>query len=205
MESAFIVSILEWAAQFQTLALIPPAIMYFLAALTVLWSSHRVGRVVMFAMPFLTVFQLVVMVAVQPDLTFALLDMSLVILRVDALSLLFALLFNIAALIGGIYAMHVRDRLQSVSAMCYVGSALGAVFAGDLLTLFIFWELLALSSVGFIWARRQPESMGAGMRYLLVQVVSGLLLLAGALYLYGQTGSLLFNHCLLYTSDAADE
>ncbi|MCH2567480.1 MAG: Na(+)/H(+) antiporter subunit D [Pseudomonadales bacterium] len=194
MESAFLVSILEWAAQFQPFALIPPAIMYFLAALTVLWSSHRVGRVVMFAMPFLTVFQLVVMVAVQPNVTLALLDMSLVILRVDALSLLFALLFNIAALIGVIYAMHVRDRLQSVSAMCYVGSALGAVFAGDLLTLFIFWELLALSSVGFIWARRKPESMGAGMRYLLVQVVSGLLLLAGALYLYGQTGSLLFNH-----------
>ena len=194
MESQIILASLDWIAQFRVLAGVPPAVLYFLAALLVLWSGHRVGRVVMLLMPVLGMFQLAAMFAIKPNVTLSLLDMSLVVLRVDSLSLLFALLFNIAALIGVIYALHVRDRLQSVSAMCYVGSALGAVFAGDLLTLFIFWELLALSSVGFIWARRRPESMAAGMRYLLVQIVSGLLLLAGALYLYEQTGSLVFNH-----------
>ena len=74
----------------------------------------------------------------------------------------------------------------------YAGSAVGAVFAGDLITLFIFWELLAVTSVFQIWSRRTSRSYGAGLRYLLVQVTSGLMLLVGAALHYQQTGSLVF-------------
>ncbi|MDP6949473.1 MAG: hypothetical protein QF485_10530, partial [Arenicellales bacterium] len=61
-------------------------------------------------------------------------------LRVDALSLLFGYLFHIAAFLGVVFSLHVTDRTQHVAALLYAGSALGAVFAGDLLTLFLFWE-----------------------------------------------------------------
>jgi multicomponent Na+:H+ antiporter subunit D len=71
----------------------------------------------------------------------------------------------------------------------YAGSALGAVFAGDLLTLFIFWELTALSSVLLIWARRTGRSFAAGMRYLIMHLTSGMLLLVGALLYWQSTGS----------------
>ena len=81
------------------------------------------------------------------------LDYTLTFGRVDKLAFLFALLFHIATILGSIYALHVKDTVQQVSALLYAGGALGAVFAGDLLTLFIFWEVMAVASVFLIWAR----------------------------------------------------
>jgi len=121
-----------------------------------------------------------------------LLDYTLTFGRVDKLAFLFALLFHIATILGSIYALHVKDTLQQVSALLYAGGALGAVFAGDLVTLFIFWEVMAVSSVFLIWARRTGRANRSGMRYLLMQVTSGVILLAGALIHLGETGSLAF-------------
>ena len=79
--------------------------------------------------------------------TFATLGLELVPVRVDRLSLLFGLLFHIAALIGAIYALRAKDRLEHSAAFAYAGGALGAVFAGDLVTLFVYWEIMAVASV----------------------------------------------------------
>jgi multicomponent Na+:H+ antiporter subunit D len=118
--------------------------------------------------------------------------LSLVTLRVDKLSLLFGYVFLLAALLGGIYALHVRDTVQHAAGLIYAGCALGAIFAGDLVTLFIFWEGIAVASVFLIWASRNEQSYRAGMRYLIVQITSGVLLLAGVLIHYQQTGSIAF-------------
>jgi multicomponent Na+:H+ antiporter subunit D len=83
--------------------------------------------------------------------------------------------------------------MQHVAGLIYAGSAVGAVFAGDLITLFIFWELLVISSVFLVWARRTTRAARAGIRYLIFQVSSGLLLLAGTLIHYQHTGSLAFD------------
>jgi len=119
---------------------------------------------------------------------------QLLVVRADRWSLLFAWVFLIAALLGSIYSLHVRDTLQPAAGLAYAGAALGAVFAGDLLTLFVFWELTALSSVFLIWARRTERAFRAGMRYLIVQLASGMLLMFGALQLLTATGSLRFEH-----------
>lgn len=118
--------------------------------------------------------------------------LSLVTLRVDKLSLLFGYVFLLAAFLGGLYALHLRDTVQHCAGLIYAGSALGAVFAGDLVTLFIFWEGIAISSVFLIWAARNERAYRAGMRYLIVQIGSGVLLLGGILIHYRQTGSLAF-------------
>jgi multicomponent Na+:H+ antiporter subunit D len=123
-----------------------------------------------------------------------LLDYTLVLMRVDRLSLLFGYVFLIAAGLSAVYALHRDDAVQQVAALVYAGSTLGAVFAGDLLTLFIFWELTAVSSVLLIWARRTDRAYRAGMRYVVIQLVSGLLLLAGSLVYLQQGGSLAFGH-----------
>ena len=117
---------------------------------------------------------------------------ELEIVRVDKLSLLFGYLFHLAAFLGAVYAVQVKDRVQLVAALLYAGSAVGVVFAGDLLTLFVFWELLAITSVFLIWARRGKTSFNSGIRYLLMHVSSGLLLLAGAAVQYHQTDTLAF-------------
>ena len=123
---------------------------------------------------------------------------SLTPFRVDRLSLLFGYLFHIAAFLGNLFALHLgredRDTVQHASALLYAGSALGAVFAGDLITLFVFWELLALTSTFLIWSRGTRRSVRAGFRYLIIQVVSGVMLLAGALMIYYETGSLAFGY-----------
>lgn len=114
--------------------------------------------------------------------------------RIDELSRLFGYLFHIAAIIGGIYALHVKDRVQQVSVFFYAGSALGGVMAGDLVTLFVFWEIAAVSSVALVWARRTMRSYHSGMRYLIIQVASGMLLLVGAVMLLGEGGSATFEY-----------
>ncbi len=117
---------------------------------------------------------------------------DLCLLRVDKLSLLFGYLFHVAAFLGVLYALHVKDRMQQVAALMYAGAAIGAVFAGDLISLFVFWELLALTSVFLVLAPRTEKSFRSGMRYLVWNVLSGVVLLSGVLIVSRETGSVAF-------------
>jgi multicomponent Na+:H+ antiporter subunit D len=93
-------------------------------------------------------------------------------MRVDSLSLVFASVFAIVTLIGAIYALHVDDITQHVAALLYAGAALGVVFAGDLITLYIFWEIMVFTSVWLIWRRGNVVSIAAGYRYVLVHAAA---------------------------------
>jgi len=112
--------------------------------------------------------------------------------RVDKLSLVFSYVFSIMALLGMIYSLHVKDDTQHVTALTYAGGALGVTFAGDFLSLYIFWELMAISSALLVWLRREPTAAAAGFRYLLVHVMGGLVLLAGIVLHGSETGSFAF-------------
>ena len=121
------------------------------------------------------------------------LGQDLVFGRVDQLSLVFSYVFSIMAFLGMVYALHVKDNAQHVAALTYVGGALGVTFAGDFLSLIVFWELMAISSVLLVWQRRKSAATAAGFRYLLVHVFGGLLLLAGIVLHWFQTdGSIAF-------------
>lgn len=119
---------------------------------------------------------------------------ELVLMRVDRWSMVFGWVFLVAALLASIYGLHVRNAVEPAAGLAYAGAALGAVFAGDLLTLVVFWELTAVTSVFLIWARRSERAFRAGMRYLLVQLASGVLLMFGAMQQLDATGSLRFEH-----------
>ena len=112
--------------------------------------------------------------------------------RVDALSLVFAHIMSLMCIIGTLFGLHVEEDGQHIAAWIYVAGSLGAIFAGDLLTLFLFWEMMAFSSVFLIWYRRQPGSTAAGFRYLLVHVTGGLALLTGIVLQVKATGSTAF-------------
>ncbi|MGW8268904.1 MAG: Na(+)/H(+) antiporter subunit D [Burkholderiales bacterium] len=156
-------------------------------------ARGRLRDAISIAAPVLTLAQLVLL-GHGDFARLELLGRTLVFMHVDRLSLLFGYVFSIAALLTAIYALNVSDGLQRAAAPIYAGSAVGAVFAGDLLTLFAFWELTAVASVLLVWARRTERAFGAGMRYVAVQLVSGLLLLAGALVYEAGTGSLAFGY-----------
>jgi len=177
---------------------LPPFLIFYGAAIMVALLPHRLGQVILLATPLTGGLVLLGMTA-DADLQWSIMNLVLEPLRVDRLSLLFGYLFHIAAFLGIVFSLHLRDRLQAITSLLYAGSALGAVFAGDLLTLFFFWEMLALTSAFLIFARKTERARRAGIRYLIIQVISGVLLLAGALMLYRQNNSLAFNHIGLET------
>jgi multicomponent Na+:H+ antiporter subunit D len=115
---------------------------------------------------------------------------TLTLVSMDALSRIFGTIFALIAFIGGVYAFNVKETAQQSAALLYAGGAVGVVFAGDYFTLFIFWELMAVASAYLIWARRTKEAQQAGMRYILVHLFGGSLLLSGILLHLSSGGSL---------------
>lgn len=110
------------------------------------------------------------------------------ILRVDDLRFVFALIFSLAAVLGALYAGRRLSRLEGLACGFYAGSALGVTLAGDWVTLFFFWELMAVFSFFLVWEGRRPDSASAGFRYLLVHGAGGLCLFLGILLHLGSGG-----------------
>jgi multicomponent Na+:H+ antiporter subunit D len=121
------------------------------------------------------------------------LGFDLVLGRVDKLSFVFLHVFLIMAFIGALYGLKVEQAGQKAAGFLYVAGALGTTLAGDYLTVFIFWELMAFSSVFLVWYSPRPKASGAGFRYLLIHTIGGLVLLCGILLRYKTTGSLAFD------------
>ncbi len=171
---------------------VAPFLIFYVAAALVAVTRGWMRGAIMIALPIVGAYNLYTFPEAT-GITFALFDYQLEFMRVDRLSTLFGYLFHLAAFLGVVYSLHVKDTTQHVAGLLYAGSALGAVFAGDLITLFLFWEMLAISSVFLILARKTARAGRAAMRYLLVQVLSGVILLAGALVRIHETGSIAFD------------
>lgn len=181
---------------------LPPGSIILIGALLVVLMRGWVRRLWTVGIPIVSLCHLV---WAHPDgnvLVAEFFGQQLTPIRVDRLSLVWGYVFHFAAFLASIYAWRVRDRMQDFSAMIYVGASIGAVFAGDLLTLFVYWEITALSSVFLIWANQSYESSQAiqqskqtfatGMRYVTMHVGSGVLVLSGALLLFVERGTLSF-------------
>jgi multicomponent Na+:H+ antiporter subunit D len=170
-----------------------PGIVLILGALLLPVLKGNLRKVALVALPILSFVHLMGL----PDdytLNVALFGLNLELVRVDKLSMVWGIVFHIAALLSAIYALHEEDIVQLVAGLMYAGAAIGAAFAGDLVTLFVYWELTAITSVFLIWANRTEAAYRTGMRYLVIQVGSGVLLLAGLVLHYADTGSIAFGH-----------
>ena len=117
---------------------------------------------------------------------------DLILHHADHLTLPFGIIFHIAAVLNVIYGWHERKAMEHTAGLAYAGAAIAAVHAGDLVTLFIWWEATAVTSVFLILASATERANKAAMRYLLVQVASGVMLLAGAALYWRESGSWAF-------------
>ncbi|MVO15602.1 Na(+)/H(+) antiporter subunit D [Parasedimentitalea huanghaiensis] len=167
----------------------PALIMVFGAAL--LPMLHDTGqKVASVLVPLLVLLRMTQMdVGSQGQVQF--IGIDLVLFQADQLSLVFAWVFSIMAVIGNIYAWHINDTGQRVSAFLYIGSAFGVVFAGDWFTLLVAWEIMAFASAYLIFASANRKAVAAGFRYLMVHVAGGVLLFGGIVLHGVQTGSYL--------------
>jgi multicomponent Na+:H+ antiporter subunit D len=113
-------------------------------------------------------------------------------LRVDALARLFATVFCLMACAGAVFAYSRGSRVEASAALLYSGSAVGAVLAGDLVTLFVCWELMAIGSTLVIWSAATPAAWAASRRYALMHLFGGVVLLAGVAGQVATTGDAAF-------------
>lgn len=120
------------------------------------------------------------------------LDYTLTPLQGDNLSRLFATIFSLAAFAGGLFALKQSSRLEITAAYVYAGAAISVVLAGDLITVFVFWEVMALGSTLVLWSSATTASGRAAHRYLIIHLLGGVLLLAGIAGHVQHTGNLAF-------------
>ena len=173
--------------------MLAPPFLYMYAALLCPLLSSRHRAILLLVVPVLGLVSLL-SYSTGNHVNIEMLGFELTFVRIDKLSTIFSIIFSIAAFLSAIYAWHVRDKIQQIATLLYAGAAIGGVLAGDLVSLFLYWEATAVASVFLIWARRTPASYATGMRYLIIQVLSGVLLLAGLLLHYNDTGSIAFDH-----------
>lgn len=174
----------------------PPAILLFLGALIVPFLKPAWRSFYVIALP-LVALLLILQLEEGQSWQFSFLGFTsdpVEFLRVDKLSRAFGIIFSLNAFAAFLYAYYYKKRTHHVAALFYIGGALGTVFAGDLLSLYVFWESMAVSSTFLILSRNTEAAKGAAFRYIMIHLVGGLLLLAGIiLTIVQQEGSIAFN------------
>ena len=174
-----------------TISEFSPGLVLLLGAILLPFAGRRIRPILILGLPLVTL----ALVWNLPDGSSAvvsLLDYQLVLVRSDALSRLFAIIFSIMTFAGGLYALNQKRVLELVAGFVYAGSAIGVVLAGDLISLFLFWEFMALASTVVVLSVGGNLSYHVSMRYLLVHMFGGTLLLAGILAHILDSGSTTF-------------
>ncbi len=173
---------------------LPPAFVILLGALAIPLLRGRLRQAWLVLLPLAGLANLLAL-PLGTHFTVSFQEYTLVFGEVDRLSRVFGIIFHVIAFIGAIYGLTFRNTVEQVAGFLYAGCAIGAVFAGDLITLFFFWEMLTLCSMFLILARRSTKSLGVALRYTLVHAAGGLILLAGiVIHAGGNGGSFAFGH-----------
>ncbi len=159
---------------------IHPGFILFSTAAAVVCTRGRIRQAVLLGG---TLLALIALGQLGPEArwTMGLAGYTVQLLQVDALSHVFGLIFSLITLIGALYAVHTRRAGEHAATLVYAGAALGVVFAGDWLSLFVFWELMAVASLFVVWYGGTRQAQAAGFRYLLVHICGGSLLFCGIL------------------------
>ncbi|MCP3176247.1 Na(+)/H(+) antiporter subunit D [Desulfuromonas sp. KJ2020] len=167
--------------------------LFFLAAAVLLWVLPLAGRRLLILLAPAAAF--FVITQLEPGLAYGyqLFGFDLNLLRVDKLSKAFGYVFTINAFACFLFAFHLKTRYEHAAALAYIGASVGAVFAGDLISLYLFWEVMAVTSTFLVLARQTERAYGAAFRYVMVHIFGGLCLLAGILLQANATGSVAFD------------
>ncbi len=169
-----------------------PSFLFLLGAVLVALLPSRIRMAAAVVVP-LAAFFVIVNLPLGNGLHYQLFGFDLTLLRVDKLSKAFGYVFTINAFAAGIFALHLKTRVEPVAALIYIGASIGAVFAGDLISLYLFWEVMAIASTFLILARGTERSYQSAFRYVMIHLLGGLLLLAGILLQIKATGSVAFD------------
>jgi len=170
----------------------PPGLIMMIGALLIPFLPHIIRQIYMIVLILVSAYALTLGFGIHSKID--VMNFEFIIFQSDSLTLPFAIIFHIAAILNVIYGAHEKHWNQHLAIMSYSGAAIAAVHAGDLFTLFIWWEATAFTSVFLILASKTQRSYKSAFRYILIQVGSGMFLLAGAILLMSETGSAEFRN-----------
>jgi multicomponent Na+:H+ antiporter subunit D len=170
---------------------LPPGWLIIAGALIIPMSRGILRQVAMLGLPLLAL-ALIWTLPMDAGWQVQLFEYRLSPLEFSAVGKVFATVFTIMTFVGGIFAMRTASTLELSAAFLYAGSAVGVACCGDLITLFIYWELMALGSTVVILASGTKAAYQAGMRYLLLHALGGAVLMAGIAWHVYTTGSVAF-------------
>ena len=156
----------------------PPGAVLALGAFVLPVAGQRLRPVLVVGLPLVTL-ALVWSLPEGRSAGLLLLDYELVLVRSDPLGRLFAIIFALMAFGGGLFALRQQSVFELVAALLYAGGAVGVALAGDLITLFVCWEIMALASSAVIVSVGGERAIRVAMRYFMVHMLGGALLLAG--------------------------
>jgi multicomponent Na+:H+ antiporter subunit D len=168
-----------------------PSLALFAGALLIALTGGRLRSAVAIASP-LAALYLAFTLPESAAWTTSWLGLTLAPLSADALSRLFAIVFALMAFGGALFALNQERRVELPAAFVYAGSAIGVTLAGDLVTLFVLWEIMAIGSTLILWSAASPASYRASMRYLMVHLLGGMLLFIGVAAHVAHTGDAIF-------------
>lgn len=134
----------------------------------------------------------VALLAKEPCTLFALTEEITITLRVDGISRWFSLLMSgMWALVGvysfGYLAHDGEDGRFYVFYLCTLSMLMGLCYAENLVTLYMFYELMTLLSLPLVAHERTKESVAAAIKYLLYSIFGASLVLFG-MFVYARFG-----------------
>jgi len=121
--------------------------------------------------------------------------------RVDGLGMLFALVASSLYIITSIYSIgymrglneHGQTRFVCFFALA-ISATIGAAFSANLLTLYLFYEILSLATYPLVAHHQDEKSKVSGRRYLIFILGTSIgLVLPAMIYCYHITGTLEFS------------
>lgn len=165
-----------------------PGLVLLAGALAICLTRGAVRTFVVLAAP-LTTLWTVWQVGDGVQLTVNFLDYVLEPIEGSPVRRLFATIFALMAFVGGLYAYRIAKWYELAAGYAYAAGAVGVSFAGDLITLFLFWELMALFSTVVVWCGSSPGARAAGVRYAIMHLLGGIILKVGIEGVVVHTGS----------------
>lgn len=166
----------------------PPGWIIIAGALLIPLTRGLLRQAVLVALPLLALATIWTLPA-DASMQAGFLDYTLSPLEFTTVGKLFATIFSLMVLVGGIFAMRTASTMELSAAFLYAGSAVGVTSSGDLISVFIYWELMAIGSTAVIWAAGTDAAYKASMRYLSMHLFGGVVLMAGIIWHIHTTGS----------------
>ena len=167
---------------------LPPALIMILGAILTPLVRGHLRTTVLLAAPLATLWAIwQVPDGVITTLTF--IDYQIEPVEGSAVRRLFATIFAIMSFGGALYAFRQARTVELAAAQAYAAGAIGVCFSGDLISMFIWWELMAIFSTVVVWSGGTADSKAAGIRYAIMHLLGGIILKVGIDGIAVQTGS----------------